>query len=89
MEQPSKEQQAIATIQKIVTSPAIPRFYANGFMTAKTATDAFIVAQVNGAALFIMNVSFMSLKNLHVSLGKMIEEVEKETGEIKPLKMGQ
>jgi hypothetical protein len=77
MDMPQEEQLAMAAA---ALRGAAPRFYANGFVTAQTASDAAIVLLANGAVTGVLNLSMISAKTLAGELMKLIDTFEQATG---------
>jgi len=67
-------------IQSIILDEKVIKYYANGFLAARTQTDIMLIPTVNGTPDFVLNLSFITAKNLLLYLGQSIEEVEKILG---------
>ncbi len=63
----------------IVGGPQL--LYMNGFRAGCSLTDVFVVLQHNGADIAVLNVSFTLAKTLGESLLKLVEELEKKSGQ--------
>ncbi len=59
------------------STPELPKLYANGFATGYSASDMYIIGQVNGNPSFLLNMSFSSAKSLKVMLDDLITRFEK------------
>lgn len=71
--------QEVAQIQNAILSPLIPKLYANGFVCGQTLSDAFIVLQLNGLPISVLNLSLSSAKSLMNDLEKMVADYEQRT----------
>jgi|GEM_PF-1704831 hypothetical protein len=67
-------------IDKAINEPAIPKLYANGFVTAVGQGDLLLVFQQNGLPLVTLNLSFTLAKTLALKLGQAINNLENQTG---------
>jgi hypothetical protein len=55
----------------------LPRFYANGFMTAQTASDIALIMLLNGNPSAVLNLSYISAKSLALELEKAVTSFER------------
>jgi hypothetical protein len=71
--------QEVRQIESTLLSPLIPKLYANGFVCGQTLSDAFIVLQLNGLPISVLNLSLSSAKSLMSDLEKMVADYEHRT----------
>jgi hypothetical protein len=64
------------TVDGTLLGAVQPSIYANGFVCGHSATDAFIIFQLNNTPISEMHCSFESLKSLSEALIKTISHVE-------------
>ncbi len=81
-EEVKKDNQIIDIINKSVSNPAIPKLYANGFITATGHGDFVIVLQQNNIPIATLNLSYTVAKTLTLKLGGAVKDLENKTGNI-------
>jgi hypothetical protein len=65
--------------QSITTLPLVqiePTMYANGFICGYSATDAFLIFQLNNHPVGKVQVSFEGLKSLQTALNETVNNIE-------------
>jgi hypothetical protein len=80
MPQPLTETSFDVQIQTAFASDNVPKIYANGFISARTNSDVFVVLQLNGQPISVLNLSYSSAKTLAQDLQKAIQDLENEMG---------
>jgi len=82
MEEDQKEKQIHEVIDKSTRNPAIPKLYANGFITATGHGDFLIVLQQNSIPVATLNLSYTVAKTLTLKLGGALKDLENKTGNV-------
>jgi len=70
------------TIKFAINAPDLPHLYANGFISALGNGDTLLVLQQSGRPIATLNLSFTLAKTLVNKLGNIIEDLEKDSGNI-------
>lgn len=68
-------------IQNVVNDPKVLKLYGNGFTFGHSLSDATIVIQLGTTPVALLNLSFIALKTLSVSLADLISQIEANLGE--------
>ena len=58
---------------------AIPKLYANGFVTTMGTGDVMVILEHNGRPTGVLNLSYTVAKTLSISLGQTIAKLEEAT----------
>jgi len=72
----TQQQMALAALRA-----PIPRLYANGFVTAQTASDVALILMSNGSPSAVLNLSYISAKTLARELETAVQSFEGTTGQ--------
>ena len=83
MTQDKQETTSPDAVREAVSSPDVPKSYANGFAIGMSNADAHILFQLNGKPVVMMNMSYTLTKTLHQKLENMIKQFE--TGAKRPM----
>lgn len=65
-----------ATREKALDDPSVPKIYANGFTVGLGNADTYVMFQLFGRPVAVVNLSYTLAKTLHQHLGRMISEFE-------------
>jgi hypothetical protein len=77
------DETAAEQLQRIVEAAfaEMPNLYTNGFVNGLGLTDCYLVLQVNGRSLAVVNMSVSVAKTLGQSLLAMVESYEQQSGQ--------
>lgn len=64
---------------QLAQQPDLPVLYFNGFQIALTNSDVSLVMMYGGAPKLLASMSFTTAKTLHLSLGEVVEALERAT----------
>jgi hypothetical protein len=67
-------------LQTAINDPAIPKIYANGFISGVGNADSTLIFQLNGNPVMVLNLSYTTAKTLALKIGQMIKDIESGSG---------
>ncbi len=78
-EQKSMTQDQLAA--QALSDPSIPKIYANGFVFGMSTSDVFVVLQLGGVPIAVLNLSYTLAKTLATILTNTLNDLEQKTGQ--------